>query len=89
MTGNWLAMRVEAALGPVLDDLGEVTPLGVAQRWRSSSRRMASRSSLARRVRSRALGPVAAADGEYVQQGRHPDVACGEAAATGAFDKRA
>ena len=36
-----------------------------------------------------ALGPVAAADGEYAQQGRHPDVACGEAAATGAFDKRA
>ena len=58
MTGNWLAMRVEAALGPVLDDLGEVTPLGVAQRWRSSSRRMASRSSLARRVRSRALACI-------------------------------
>ena len=71
------------AFGPVLDDLGEVAPLGVAQRC---DHPIVDGEQVELREASQepGVGAVAAADGELVQQSWHPDVACGEAAATGA-----
>ena len=44
---------------------------------------------MARRGEQPGVGAVAAADGELVQQARHADVACGEAAAARPFDEGA
>ena len=76
------------AFGPVLDDLGEVAPLGVAQRC---DHPIVDGEQVELREASQepGVGAVAAADGEFVQQSWHADVACGEAAATGPFDERA
>ena len=76
------------AFGAVLDDLGEVAPLGVAKRREHP---VVDRQQVELRQASQepGVGAVAATDGQLMQQSRHADVACGEAAATGAFDEGA
>ena len=75
------------AFGPVLDDLGEVAPLGVAQRC-DHPIVDGEQVELGEASQEPGVGPVAAADGQLVQQARHPDVTRGEAAAAGPFDER-
>ena len=75
-------------LGPVLNDLGEVAPLGVAER-REHPVVDGEQVEPGQPGEQPGVGAVAAADGELVQQARHADVAGGEATAAGPFDERA
>ena len=62
------------ALGPVLDDLGEVAALGVAQRCEHPVVD-GEQVELCEASQEPGVGPVAAADGEFMQQARHAGVA--------------
>ena len=84
--GSWLAMSVEARSARSFDDLGEVAPLGVAQR-REHPVVDGEQVELGQAGEQPGVGAVAAADGQLVQQARHADVARGEAAAARPFDE--
>ena len=88
VTGNWLAMRVEARSARSSMTSVKIAPLSVAQRC-DHPVVDGKQVELREAGQQPSVGAVAAADGELVQQARHADVACGEAAATGPFDERA
>ena len=74
------------ALGAVLDHLGQVAPLGVAQR-RQHPIVDGEQVELRQTGEQSRVGAVPAADGQFVQQARHAEVARGEAAAACPFDE--
>ena len=79
--------RVEARSARSLTTSGEVAALGVA-REREHPVVDGEQVELGEAGEEPGAKPLAAADGELVQQARHPDVACDEAAPAGPFDER-
>ena len=76
------------AFGTILDDLGEMARLGVAERGEHPVVE-GEQVELGEAGEYPGVGPVAAADGELVQQAGHADVTGGEAPAAGPFDEGA
>ena len=74
-----------SALTPILDDLQEVTPLGVRE-GRQQLVVQGQQVDLREPRQQPTVGPIAAADGEVVQQPRRPKVDRGEAVSTRALD---
>ena len=87
-TSSRIQLIVRGALGAILDHLGQVAPLGVAQ-WREHPVVDGEQVELRQPGEQPGLGAVGAADGQLVQQARHADVARGEAAAARPLDEGA
>ena len=86
VTGNWLAIRVEARSARSSITFGQVAPLAVAQR-REHPVVEGEQVELRQTGEQSGVRAVPAADGQLVQQARHTKVARGEAAAACPFDE--